>query len=476
MSATFFDSLRDPKRSGLLAYALILLSTALFFLILLARPPFLLPFLGLIYLGSTFVIGALLYVSNPVFYLGFTWWIWIASPFVRRYIDYTLGGYTPPAKAFALLAPVAVSSLMILTVVRNARLLTRRTHLPIFLCFLGILYGLALGVVFVDPVMATLRFVEWLIPLLMAFHITVQVRRYPAYRAELTRFFIAAIFVLGVYGIAQYIYPAPWDRMWIEASGMTTIGKPRPMEVRVFGLLEAPGPYAMALMAGLLVAVGSRSVAGLVAVFPGLGGFLLSMVRSAWGGFVLGLGAALTRFRGGNRIRTIAVVLLVGAATVPLLGDSDIGSAPGDRIETLQNLENDNSLQARKGMYQKILFQALSQPLGYGIGSAHWDSGYVTILWQLGWLGGGLYLVGYFLFARSLLRIERGDVFTTISFGIATAFVALMFMGSQHAGFNGLLQWTFLAMVALSNRYYAAIRDAEAQMSSSNVEEPPVPA
>lgn len=471
MSAPLSDILEDRERSGLMAYALILLFFSGFGLLLIAQPPILIRFLGLIYLGSTMVVGLWLYFTRPALYLSYTFWIWFLSPFVRRYIDFATGIYTPGEKAFALLAPLGVSSLMLFDLVTRAKLLSRQPHRPLLLCLLGTVYGLVVGVVLNRPLPALIAFAEWLVPLLMAFYLSVHAHRYPQYRSALQRTFTAAVFVLGVYGVAQYFYPAAWDRMWMVGSEMTSIGRPEPMEVRVFGTLNAPGPYAMALLAGLLVTLSVRSTMGRIAFLPGLMGLLLSMVRAAWGGFFVGLGAAVMRLKGLSRIRLLLVVLFLGATIVPLLNYGGVGSATTERMESMQNIQSDGSFQARQRMYQTILFTALSNPIGYGLGSAHWDSGYVTIFWQLGWLGGALYLIGYLLFARSLLRVDPSDWFATVSFGIAVAFMVLMLLGSQHSGFNGLLQWTFLAMACASIQYGDCTREEALSEEAPDSEE-----
>ncbi len=38
-----------------------------------------------------------------------------------------------------------------------------------------------------------------------------------------------------------------WDRRWMIASALTTVGSPEPLAVRVFGASEAPGPFAVLL-------------------------------------------------------------------------------------------------------------------------------------------------------------------------------------------------------------------------------------
>jgi hypothetical protein len=461
MIASVSSILRDPVRSKQFSYALILLVFSLFGLLLIIPHPLVHRFLGLVYLGSTLVVGVWLFYTRPTLYLGYVWWIWVVSPFVRRYIDFMIGGFTPGERAFALLAPIAVTSLMILNVIRYGKLLTTQAYRPLLFCMLGTVYGLVIGMALEGPVTTGIAFIEWFAPLLMAFHLTLHVHKYPRFKATLQLLFPAMVLVLGIYGTAQYFSPAPWDRIWMIGSGMSSIGQPKPMEVRAFGLLNAPGPYAMALMTGILVSLSLRSVIGKVAVLPALIGLALSMVRAAWGGLVVGIGTAFLRLRGTSRIQTLIAVTLTAVIAVTLVGESEIGSVTSERVKSMQNLSEDGSFQARKRMYQRVLMKVVISPLGHGIGSAHWDSGFVTILWQLGWLGGCVYLAGYFLMARSLLSIHSRDRFAVFAFGISITFLALMLMGSQHTGFNGMLHWTFLGMVVASNAYHKKLSNSE---------------
>ena len=61
---------------------------------------FLFPFLGI-------VVGGLLYATRPAVYIGFTFWIWFLTPFIRRVVDYQVGEFT--TVSFIMLTPYLVS-------------------------------------------------------------------------------------------------------------------------------------------------------------------------------------------------------------------------------------------------------------------------------------------------------------------------------------------------------------------------------
>jgi hypothetical protein len=65
---------------------------------------------------GTFAVGVFLYLRYPILYLGFTWWVWFLTPWVRRLIDYQ-SGWTDPSPV--LLAPSLVTFVTLATFVRH---------------------------------------------------------------------------------------------------------------------------------------------------------------------------------------------------------------------------------------------------------------------------------------------------------------------------------------------------------------------
>ncbi|MCG8363360.1 MAG: O-antigen ligase domain-containing protein, partial [Pseudanabaenales cyanobacterium] len=51
-------------------------------------------FLVLLFPLGSIVVGVFLYRRYPIFYVGFTWWLWFLGPLVRRLIDYQSGHLT----------------------------------------------------------------------------------------------------------------------------------------------------------------------------------------------------------------------------------------------------------------------------------------------------------------------------------------------------------------------------------------------
>ena len=57
-------------------------------------------------------VGFFLFGRYPILYLGYTWWLWFLTPFVRRLADFN-GGYVEPSPI--LLSPVLVTALCFIT-------------------------------------------------------------------------------------------------------------------------------------------------------------------------------------------------------------------------------------------------------------------------------------------------------------------------------------------------------------------------
>lgn len=455
MIRTLTDISRDPKRSLFLAGGVVLIAFGMYGMLFLSAHPSALRLLSLAYMGVSVLVGAWLYISSPALYLGFIWWLWFLSPFVRRIIDYHLGFFTPPSGAFSLLAPYAATLVILIDIPRFGRVLTRRMGMPLLICFMAVLYGYLVGMTKIDPFRATVVFLDWVCPLLMAMFVLVRWHQYPRLRSVFRSTFTWGVAVMGTYGLYQFFVAPPWDVLWMEGSRMISLGKPEPFELRVFSTLNSPGPFAMVLMSGLILLFDGKGLIGRLAPIPGYLAFLVSLVRGAWGGWVLALSFSILRLRNASRGRVIAMLVLVAAVTVPLIMSGEIGEQAGERMETFGNLESDGSLQARQHMYSTMLLELLFSPIGEGLGARTFDSGFVTIVYLLGWLGGFFYLSGL---VTMMIRVVRDtpsfDRFATLTVGVALSFFALLLMGTQVGGVNGCVFWSCIAFAVASRRYH----------------------
>ena len=422
---------------------------------------FLFPFLSI-------VVGGMLYIAKPAMYLGFTFWVWFVTPFIRRIVDYQLGEFT--AVNMIMLTPFLVSVITILSFFRFGLLLKKRLYLPYLLTFLGVMYGYGIGILKNGLFGATFNLMEWIVPLLVGFHLLVHWRDYPEHKRVIKSTFTSGIIVTGLYGIIQFISPAPWDVFWMESSGMTSIGHPEPFRVRVFSMLNAPGPFAMILMAGLMLLFDSKGMMSKVALVPGYASFLLATVRGAWGGWLLALLFVVSKMTGQMRTRLIGLLIFGVVLIIPLqlLSPSDSLQRVDDRMATFGNLEEDGSLNARMHMYQDRGLTFLKNPVGEGLGfigggsrneegsTRNLDSGILAVFVSLGWLGAALYLGGIGIMLRDIMRRRNWsqDQFVIIVTGVAISYLTLLIMANQLLAIKGIIVWSFLSFGLAARNYY----------------------
>jgi hypothetical protein len=95
-------------------------------------------------------------------------------------------------------------------------------------------------------------------------------------------------------------------------------------------------------------------------------------------------------------------------------------------------------------------------PIGEGLGSGVYDSGFVTILWQLGWFGGFLYLGGLTWILWTLVLRPGGappGSFETIVLSIIFAYFGMMIFGRQILEVVGCAMWTFIGLAFAARRH-----------------------
>ncbi|WP_447643574.1 hypothetical protein [Nocardioides zeae] len=201
-----------------------------------------------------------------------------------------------------------------------------------------------------------------------------------------------ATIALGSYGIVQFQVLPSWDRAWMVASELTSIGNPLPGEVRVFGSLESPGPYALVLGALMCVVaqglVAGRGVRGfslrVVALAVAVPPFFLTGVRSAL------VSLAVVMFVAALKTRSFLLVTVAatGSAALFFVGSRVIAAGAANNIFTIErytNIGDDRSLAARLKLLDQV-GPAMRNPLGSGFGASvqRADNLYVDLLLACG--------------------------------------------------------------------------------------------
>ena len=415
---------------------------------------------------GAFGIGLLLYFRYPVLYLGFTWWLWMLTPLVARLVDYR-SGWDP--QRLMLVAPYLVSLITTSSLVRYLPYAYYQNGLPFVLSIVGVIYGCSIGLVQYSPLSVFRSLLDWLTPISLGFYLFVNWRNYPKYCKNLQNVFTWGVLVTGVYGIYQYIVAPEWDKYWLNESGMfTSSGNPEPFGIRVWSTMHSPGPFSSFMLAGLLLLFSSQSFLRIPAMAVGYLSFLLSLVRSAWGAWFLGLVQIAISLKPKLQMRLILTIVIMAMCVIPLATVEPFAGAISKRVLSLSDLQNDNSFNERSGTYQQSLDLALQSWRGNGIGGT-WttgadgsitstviDSGIIETLMTIGWLGAIPYFLGLCLMMYKVLcsSVGRSDAFMNAARGISLSFFAQLIFGNSITGMSGILLWSFLGISMAADKYH----------------------
>lgn len=219
---------------------------------------------------------------------------------------------------------------------------------------------------------------------------------------------------LSGYGLYQFFVLPSWDRSWMVASELRSIGLPLPEQVRVFGSAESPGPFAtilgaliILLLHRLLTRGESRRGVSAIALVLAVPTFFLTGVRT--GLLALALVAFLVLFK--TRRPSVAVLFALAAAGLATFGRRVIEAAGSqssvwslDRYSG-QGLGSDRSLQQRLLLLDQV-GPASTRPLGSGFGGARADNMFVDLLLAAGPIAALLALA---VTAAVVLRALRYD-------------------------------------------------------------------
>lgn len=431
------------------------------------------------------LIGLILYRTRPATYVSFTLWTWVLTPLVRRLIDYRFGFVD---QNLVLLTPFLTSSLSALSLI--AAKTKARTNLgPYWLAIGAIGYGFLTGMIrsifhAADSVSiseVTYGLFNWLGPLLFGMRLVIEWPSYRAHRAAIRKTFVWATLVAGIYGIVQYFAPPAWDRYWLESLpvglDLSTFGRPEPTQIRVWSTLNAPGPFADFMLAGLLYTFTVRTWLRVPALGSGFAAFLLSLVRTSWVQMPISAWVALRSMgkKTSVLIFLLAPVCLVTGAIV-LFPDSEAVQAVTERISTIGDLHHDFSAQERTSMYLEMAQEVLSRPGGIGL-TNHYifhntviDSGWINMLLSLGFAGTMLYLAAVGMLARRLFAgAITSDPMVAVSKGILIGSLPQLVGSEIFTGLNAVIVWTAAGLIGahlVFTRAHDQITHQEAPLES----------
>jgi hypothetical protein len=415
-----------------------------------------------------------LYFKSPARYIGFMWWIWFLGPEVRRLADWGKGGFTQTS--LIQVAPLVVTMICGLTLLRQYRVLAQRRGLPMLLMLMGIAYAYLIGVASSGPMAATYDLANWLYPVLIGFHIMVNAHEYPKYRKVMLETFIWGLLVMGAYGVVQFFVMPAWDSLWMIGSQMASQGEPVPLGVRVFSTMNSSGPFALVAMAGMTFVMASEQRIKWMAGGLGFLSFGLSLVRSAWGGWIIAMVLQLVKASNRVRLRILLGAVVLVVVSVPMMTIGPIADRLGTRLQTMTNLSDDNSYAARNEFYATFMQTAFTDVVGEGFGATgtstklssangdlgkygSFDSGVMNVPFVLGWPGALMYVAGLSILLARAVRASfslREDKFAQACLSLALSMIGILIFANTFVGTGGSLLYMSLFSI-IAARHHAKL-------------------
>lgn len=425
---------------------------------------------AVLYVAAASVAGLVAYYRAPTRYLVFVFALWFFTPFVRRVVDLH-HGYQPAS--FVLMAPVMVTLIAGLTMVYRPRELRGSLMYPFVLTLSGVLYGFTIGVLKNGLIPATYALLTWVGPISLSVHLILNWRSLPALRKAFLDFLQWIVPVLGAYGIYQVIALPSWDRYWMLAANVASIGMPVPFGFRAFGTMNSPGPYAVVLMIGMLFLFGTARRGMVISLTLSLIALLLTRTRSGWVALVLGL--LIIQFTGPLRraTRNWFFVLLMGVIAVPVLSLDVFRESITRRLLSFTSLEDDSSVRQRVMLSSLAIQEIGRRAEGQGLGStggavkissdverqASIDNGFLEIFYVLGWPGGSMVMLGLLgqLLTLARFRDSRQDAFANAARAVFWAFLSVLLIGDIFSGSVGTMFWASYGFACSAHAFnYAA--------------------
>lgn len=413
-----------------------------------------------------FAVAISLYLCRPVIYLQFTLWTWLLVPLVRRIVDWRFGFVDP---SVILLTPFLVSLCAIVTPLRRPRRIELSTAGPFLLCLAAVTYGLVValiraafnvrGAAAISEI--CLSFMNWFTPIVLGMHVHICWRRHELYRHALERVLIWSSLVLGAYGIFQFAAAPAWDCYWLQSLpfglDVTTFGQPAPFQIRVWSTLNAPAPFALFMVAGLIFTLASGERFRVLFAAPAFVALLLSMVRLAWLGGVLAVLLLALKLPWPALRRLLFGLALLPVCLAPVVFSPQMIQTIKDRAASLIDPHHDESLQDRTAMYENLPGALAGEPAGLGLSYSNRlngyaiDSGVVSLLMMLGFTGTALFLVGVAsILLRSLrhLATTPNPERTTVHCIIVVGFLLESLGGNIFINVTGVLFWLLLGLLS----------------------------
>jgi len=333
--------------------------------------------------------------------------------------------------------------------------LRNRQLLPMAMVFGSVLYALMLTMFQGAWTDAASNSVKTIAPLIYALGlISAHPRRDELIEAA-TSAFLVILPLMGLYGLYQYVDPPEWDRYWMKSATILSAGQPVPYGVRTFSVMNGPASFATFTAAGLLLVFFLRpGILPILLSVPAGIAFMLSMYRTAWVSFAVGIGFCL--LFGATRRRAAASIVGIAAMVVIALF-TPFGDVIGERFATLSRGAGDDSARERLEQFSALWTRSDSGLIGNGFmtvdvgsaGSMAVDGMFISSWISMGLIVGMVCIAGLVLAAGNAVANAYAERRTTsiIVGALACGAMTQMPLANLISGELGFLFWGFIVLI-----------------------------
>ncbi|MEH3053614.1 MAG: O-antigen ligase family protein [Patulibacter minatonensis] len=415
---------------------------------------------------------AMLFVQWPVIGTVSLFALWTFAPFLRRVLDVVDPTSSGP-DVLSLTPFMATGSVAVLAFMKYAP--PKKLNLYVAVVLAGFAIGIPMGLS--APFALVFGIFAYASAILGVYigYANGRERRF-----TLEQLLLPMVLLSSLYGVWQGLLPRlpVWDQTWLLTSNFGSVGTKELGTFRVFSVLNSPYTYASLVAVYLAMLFVSRKISLLriATIIVALIGIFLTQSRGAWVSVAGGL-VILTFFTGGRALPRLAGLLLMLVGMYVALGSSPAGQQVVSRASSISAGTNDKSGSDRKQAILSLGPQAVTRPLGAGIGSVGAasdlnpsppaslvDNGYLIMLYQVGPIGFVLVGWGILGLIRTALRGTTSETRRPLLPLLAPigVFVPLSLFSETLYGLPGFILFYALGE-ALGRRYTAPPPDPAAE-------------
>jgi O-antigen ligase/polysaccharide polymerase Wzy-like membrane protein len=381
----------------------------------------------------------------------FATWLFFLTPFIRRVVDYETG----TREMVIISTPFLVLLIALLAVLSRWKWILGKESAPFCYAAAAVLYGVFIACAHGEFQGAATGLMTWITPIAFGLYVYSEQKYAHEIYGGIERALLGGTFVAGAYGLFQYFAIPSWDAAWMQSVDMVTIGKPEPMSVRVFSIMNSPQVLAAFLMVGILIAYRFRSAWKYPILLVGISSLVLSSARSAWIGLIAGL--IFLSFRASSKERVRSLTLTAGCALLLFvtLSVPELSDTLSTRFSTFTDLKHDESALDRQQTYAQVIEMLERSPAGMGVGvdngmsDAENDSSVVAVLLSLGLPGSLIFAVAMGVCSFTLVSARATRDFPQL-LGLQSCFVGLLVESPLNNVVNGQIAFLLWSLVGLS--------------------------